>query len=115
VTWDVTAIVKAWIESGQSNYGFLVRDPNDGVVSTDAAATFLSKESGIPPYEAWPLKPPILIVDYTPSVPVVAGGPVGGLMEPTNKLAIVAPYLALFGLVATVAIVVVKPWKKREN
>ena len=34
---------------------------------------------------------------------------------PVDKLAIFAPYLALFGLVATVAIVVVKPWKKRET
>ena len=41
--------------------------------------------------------------------------PVGGYMEPVNKLAIVTPYVALFGLVATVAVVIVKPWKKPEN
>ena len=41
-----------------------------------------------------------------------AGAPVGGFMEPVNNLTIVAPYLALFGIVATVAVVV---WKKREN
>lgn len=45
----------------------------------------------------------------------VVGAPVGGFMEPVNKLAVFAPYLALFGIVATVAVVVVKPWKKREN
>jgi hypothetical protein len=33
-------------------------------------------------------------------------------MEPVNKLSVFAPYLALFGLAATVAVVV---WKKREN
>jgi hypothetical protein len=44
-----------------------------------------------------------------------AGAPVGGFMEPVNKLAIVTPYVALFGLVATVAVVIAKPWKKPEN
>ena len=51
-------------------------------------------------------------VAIVPSPRVVT--PVGGLLEPVNKLAIVSPYLALFGLVATVVVVVVKPWK-REN
>jgi hypothetical protein len=41
--------------------------------------------------------------------------PVGGFMEPVNKLAIIAPYLALFGLVATVAVWVAKSWKKPES
>ena len=38
--------------------------------------------------------------------------PVGGFIEPVNKLSVFAPYLALFGFAATVAVVV---WKKREN
>jgi hypothetical protein len=42
-------------------------------------------------------------------------GPVGGFMEPVNKVAIIAPYVALLGLVSTVAVVVAKPWKKPEN
>ena len=42
-------------------------------------------------------------------------GPVGGFMEPVNKLVVFAPYLTLFGLVATVAVVVVAPYKKHEN
>ena len=41
--------------------------------------------------------------------------PVGGFMEPVNKLAINTPYLALFGLVATVAVWVAKSWKKPES
>ena len=41
--------------------------------------------------------------------------PVGGVLEPVNHLAVFAPYLALFGVMAAVAIVVVKPRKKREN
>ncbi len=41
--------------------------------------------------------------------------PVGGFMEPVNKLAVFAPYLALFAAVASVAVVIVKPWKRPDN
>jgi hypothetical protein len=41
--------------------------------------------------------------------------PVGGVVLPVNRLAVMAPYLALLGLVATVAVVVAAPWKKPEN
>jgi hypothetical protein len=41
--------------------------------------------------------------------------PVGGELLPANKLAVFAPYLALFGLAAIVAVGVAKPWKKPEN
>jgi len=44
-----------------------------------------------------------------------SSAPVGGFIESVNKLAVFAPYLALFGIVATVAVVIVKPWKKPEN
>jgi hypothetical protein len=47
-----------------------------------------------------------------PSAPSV---PVGGVVMPVNKLAVFAPYLALFGLVAAVAVVIAKPRKKPEN
>jgi hypothetical protein len=40
---------------------------------------------------------------------------VGGAVEPVNKLTVFAPYLALFGLVAAVAVFVAAPWKKAEN
>jgi len=62
------------------------------------------------------LEPPILTVDYTASVerstPV---GPVGGFVEPANKLAVATPYLALFGPVATIAIVATAPWNRPDN
>ena len=38
--------------------------------------------------------------------------PVGGFVQPVNKLTIFAPYLMLFGAIAAVAVVV---WKKRDN
>jgi TolB protein len=63
--------------------------------------------------------------DVTPTMPLagmpnwqrlpLVVAPVGGFVEPVNKLAVATPYLALFGLVATVAVVVVKSWKKTHN
>ena len=41
--------------------------------------------------------------------------PVGGVVELVNKLAVFAPYLALFKVVAAVAIVVAASWKKPEH
>jgi hypothetical protein len=49
---------------------------------------------------------------YAPSHPTE---PVGGVVEPVNKLAIVTPYFALFGLVVAVTVVAVAPWKKPDN
>ena len=49
-----------------------------------------------------------ITVYYDP--PPVA--PVGGFMEPVNKLAVFAPYLALLGVLAVIVIAAV-PWKKR--
>jgi len=57
----------------------------------------------------------IAVVLKAQATPTPKVGPVGGFMQPVNKLAVFAPYLALFGVVATVAVVVVKTWKKREN
>jgi hypothetical protein len=44
--------------------------------------------------------------------PTHVAGPVGGFMEPVNKLAVFAPYLALLGVLAGIVIAAV-PWKKR--
>ena len=55
----------------------------------------------------------LIRVDIDP-ISVAAGAPVGGFMEPVNKLAVFAPYLALFGVLAVV-VVAVAPWKKRDN
>jgi WD40 repeat protein len=67
-------------------------------VGTPALGTALLMSTGFP-------------MQVTPSGPV---GPVGGFMEPVNKLAVFAPYLALFGVMAVV-VVAVAPWKKRES
>jgi hypothetical protein len=44
--------------------------------------------------------------------PCPATGPVGGLVEPVNKLTVLAPYLALFGVIGAVAVVL---WKRPDN
>jgi len=78
-----------------------------------------SSPIGVSPYpDSWWENPSVLI-----PFDVVLGGtcnqhpvvPVGGVVLPVNRLAVMAPYLALLGLVATVAVVIVKPWKKPEN
>jgi hypothetical protein len=40
---------------------------------------------------------------------------VGGVVMPANNLAVFAPYLALFGIVAAIAVIAVTPWKKPET
>lgn len=105
MTWDVTAIVKAWIEGGQPNYGFLIRDPNDGVSGTDVYVSFCSKE-----YSDDPSKQPILEVDWSTPSPTPTPRPAGGIVMSTNKFEILTPYLALAGLVVAIvsAVVVVR-------
>jgi hypothetical protein len=105
MTWDVTAIVKAWIEGGQPNYGFLMKDLNENVLGT-VGAYFWTREYGS--------FMPILTVDYS-ATPAPSGPttPVGGFMEPVSKLAIVAPWLAVIGLVGIGTVVVVA--RKREK
>jgi hypothetical protein len=41
--------------------------------------------------------------------------PVGGFVEPVNKLVVFTSYLAVFGLAAALAVVVAGPWKKPES
>ncbi len=43
------------------------------------------------------------------STHVTPSGPVGGFMEPVNKLAVLAPYLALFGVIGAAAVIY---WKR---
>ncbi|WP_455284145.1 hypothetical protein, partial [[Eubacterium] cellulosolvens] len=54
-------------------------------------------------------------LDFTFRTYAPSGPPVGGFIESVNKLTLAVPYLALFGVVATVAVVVAAPWKKFWN
>ncbi len=40
--------------------------------------------------------------------------PVGGFIEPVNKLSVLAPYLALFGMITTVAVIAAVPSKNPD-
>ncbi|MBS7622821.1 DNRLRE domain-containing protein [Candidatus Bathyarchaeota archaeon] len=103
--WDVTSIVKAWIEGGQPNYGFIIRDQSEGVVFS---ADFRSKEVSDPDLR------PILKVDWSTPTPTPTPRPVGGVLVPVKKLELLTPYLALVGLVGVVtAIILVR--RKRED
>jgi hypothetical protein len=62
--------------------------------------------------------------DLTPTMPDAGSpdwqrlstGPVGGFMEPVNKLVVLVPWLTIVGLsVAAISALIVKPWKKPEN
>ena len=69
-----------------------------------------------PPPTAWSAQDQFDIAFKTyVAAPSAPSAPVGGLMEPVNKLVIITSYVALFGLVATVTVVIVKTWKKPEN
>ncbi len=45
---------------------------------------------------------------------VLPARPVGGVVEPVNKLTLLTPYLVVFGVVAAVAVVIVTNRKRRE-
>ncbi len=107
--------------------GTYVLQAAGGMFSSDASWVTLtfhclgpgSSPIGISPYpDSWWDNP-----STTPPFDVVLGGtcnqhpvvPVGGVILSVNRLAVMAPYLALFGMVAIVAVVVAAPWKKRED
>jgi hypothetical protein len=68
----------------------------------------------VPPFPQWNLVNANLMVqaEVSGTPPGKSTALVGGVFEPVNKAAVFAHCLALFGLVAVVAIVVVAPWKK---
>jgi hypothetical protein len=103
--WDVTGIVQDWA-CGASNYGFMIRYPVGEDGSDVRFVYFDSKETE---------NDPILTVTFEPSGGCPAA--VGGVVMPANTLALVAPWLAVIGLVGCIGTVVVvaKSWKKPEN
>ncbi len=104
--------------------GTYVLQATGGMFSDDASWVTLtfhcvgggSSPIGISPYpDSWWENPSVLEPFDVVSAgtcnqrPVV---PVGGVVTSVNRLAVMAPYVALLGLVATVAAVIVKPCKK---
>jgi hypothetical protein len=107
--------------------GTYVLQATGGMFSGDASWVTLafhclgegSSPIGVSPNpDTWWENPSVLI-----PFDVVLGGtcnqhpvvPVGGIVLPVNRLAVMAPYLALLGLVGAVTVMILKPWKKPEN
>jgi hypothetical protein len=100
--WTVTDIVKAWIESGQTNYGFII----------DSASTLESNPSRD---NVWPQG---LNVGNINSWGILnsrqqsrGADPyhyVGGEVFSADKLVVLSPYLALISVVTVAAVVVKK-------
>ena len=89
-------------------------DGTNFVFATGGASVLIMNADGSEVHDLTPTMPYARDPDWQ-RLPAASIGPVGGFVEPVNKLGTVAPYLALFGVVAAVAVVVVKPWKKRET
>jgi TolB protein len=62
--------------------------------------------------------------DLTPTMPDAGGPdwqrlpaavPVGGFVEPVNRVAVLLPWLTIVGSVAAISVVIVASWKKAEN
>ena len=105
VSVDVRAAVQADVNNGRAFSAFMIRMQTD--TDNDHKGDYWIFEASEMSGTAID---PFIQVEMAPAMQ-----PVGGFIEPVNSVAIAAPYLALFGRVAAVAIVVVKPWKKRET
>ncbi len=103
VSIDVTAAMQDDITNGRAFSTFMIRlsTNTDNDDRWDQWVFYTSDDEGTDrdPY-----------IDYTASA---GPPPVGGVVSPVNKLAIIAPYLALAGLIAAVSTVYVI--KKRKD
>lgn len=57
----------------------------------------------------------LIAVPLKPTTTTTITSPVGGYVTPVNKVAILAPYVALFGIMAAVTVVMMAPWKKTQD
>jgi hypothetical protein len=94
---DLGFIFRYWyVESGSSLFCYF-SDPNS------QSTTLTTPQDGVCSIGA--------VYDYSPS----SKAAVGGVVMPANKLVVFAPYFALFGIVAAVAVIVAASWKKPET
>ncbi|WP_455279207.1 DNRLRE domain-containing protein [[Eubacterium] cellulosolvens] len=104
--WDVTAIVKAWIEDNQANHGFVIIYSRES--QSEASVYFTSRNFASRPAD-WP----VLRIDWKAPPEPENSAPVGGLSLPTNVLRILTPYIALAGLIIAVSTAFVM--RRRKN
>lgn len=115
IEWDVTNIAKAWIESGQPNYGFLIKDADETPTDNDYWSKFRSRE-----YTNQPDRNPILEISYTvptptptPTRPPYVGGTFITLN--TNQLPTIILIAALIAGIATTYLAVKTLKKQKTN
>ncbi|MBI3959272.1 MAG: DNRLRE domain-containing protein, partial [Chloroflexi bacterium] len=69
-TWDVTALVRAWVRGEQANYGIVLRDATGYADDHDDTRAFVSSQA-----TGDPTQRPTLTVVYNPDVPFADAGP----------------------------------------
>lgn len=69
-TWDVTALVRAWVRAEQPNYGMVLRDATGYQDNHNDSRIFVSSQA-----TANPNRRPKLTVVYNPDVPLANAGP----------------------------------------
>ena len=103
--------------SGLTPLNVLGSQPNwspDGtkiVFSTGGASVWMMNADGSGAHDLNPNMPDASSPDWQR----LPAAPVGGLVEPVNKVAVLVPWLTIVGSVAGISVVIVASWKKPEN
>ncbi len=96
MTWNATSIVKAWIEDGQPNYGFLIKDLNE-VYPPSYGVNFDARES---PVTGWR---PILVIGWCEAPTITEPEPVGGEILPNSITTITSWLIAGISIIGVSA------------
>lgn len=121
--YDVNVSSKNIIVSGDFYVGFTGNTPNPVLVGADTEDRAPDSYSGGPvgytgpSWTSWGSVFHLLIrveVDQPAPPPFSTTGPVGGFMEPVNKVAVLAPWLGVIGVVGCISAVVVIAKKRKK-
>jgi hypothetical protein len=107
ISWNVTDIVKAWIENGEDNYGFLIKDGDETTLG-NWTWLYCTRENIINESR------PMLEIDYTPPLSIPVGGTILGPDYLLVLLGFLAPWIMAVAASAAVAAVVVKKRRARR-
>jgi hypothetical protein len=100
ISIDVKAAMQGDINNGRPYSAFMIRmaTTTDGDSKSDSWNFFTSEQGGTS-------QDPYIEYSLTTPAPIPTPRPVGGVLMPTNKLEILAPYMALIVLVGTIFMV----------
>ena len=103
--WDITSYVREeWAGDNVVSIGLVSQEEGQ-----NKFVPFITKETEHKRCEYETDWRPYLIVCYTPGVPAP---PVGGIVRPVNKIALLAPWIILAALIAIVAVSVAVYWRR---